>query len=115
MVIRKRSGICARTAGKKPFGSDWEDVLRLIILKWSPTSYLGREAEEKTEQDFRYQFPAQMASLRHRIFKEYGVDLKDLEVLKTVYLVVLGKETALSRISPEQRKLIDNLNLEIEV
>ena len=100
---------------KKPLGGDWEDVLRLIILKWSPTSYLGREAGEKTERDFRYQFPAQMASLSRRIFKEHGVDLKDLEVLKTVYLVVLGKESALSRIDPGQRKLIDSLGLEMEV
>ena len=100
---------------KKPLGEDWKDVLRLIILKWSPTSYLGREAGEKTERDFRYQFPAQMASLSRRIFKERGVDLKDLEVLKTVYLVVLGKESALSRISPGQRMLIDSLGLEMEV
>ena len=100
---------------KKPLGSDWEDVLRLIILKWSPTSYLGREAGEKTERDFRYQFPAQMASLSRRIFKERGVDLKDLEVLKTVYLVVLGKESALSKMSPGQKMLVDSLGLEMEV
>ena len=100
---------------KKPLGGDWEDILRLIILKWSPTSYLGREAGEKTERDFRYQFPAQMASLRRRIFKEHGVDLKDLEMLKTLYLVVLGKESALSKISPGQKMLIDRLGLEMEM
>ena len=100
---------------KKPLGSDWEDVLKLIILKWSPTSYLGREAVQKTEQDFRYQFPTQMASLSRRIFKERGVELKELEVLKTVYLVVFGKESALSRISSGQRMLIDSLGLEMEV
>ena len=100
---------------KKPLGGDWEDVLRLIILKWSPTSYLGRETDGKTERDFRYQFPAQMASLSRRIFNEHGVDLKDLEVLKTVYLVVLEKESALSKISPGQRMLIDSLGLEMEV
>ena len=100
---------------KKPLGSDWEDVLKLIILKWSPTSYLGREVVQKTEQDLRYQFPTQMASLSRRIFKERGVDLKDLEVLKTVYLVVFGKESALSRISSGQRMLIDSLGLEMEV
>ena len=100
---------------KKPLGSDWADVLKLIILKWSPTSYLGREAVQKTEQDFRYQFPTQMASLSRRIFKERGVELKELEVLKTVYLVVFGKESALSRISSGQRMLIDSLGLEMEV
>ena len=100
---------------KEPLGSDWEDVLRLILLKWSPASYLGREAGRKTEQDFRCQFPAQMASLSRRLFKEHGVGLKELEVLKTVYLVVLGKESALSKISPGQRMLIDSLGLEMEV
>ena len=100
---------------KKPLGSDWEDVLKLIILKWSPTSYLGREVVQKTEQDFRYQFPTQMASLSRRIFKERGVELKELEVLKTVYLVVFGKESALSGISSGQRMLIDSLGLEMEV
>ena len=100
---------------KKPLGSDWEDVLKLIILKWSPTSYLGREVVQKTEQDLRYQFPTQMASLSRRIFKERGVELKELEVLKTVYLVVFGKESALSRISSGQRMLIDSLGLEMEV
>ena len=100
---------------KKPLGSDWEDVLKLIILKWSPTSYLGREVVQKTEQDLRYQFPTQMASLSRRIFKERGVELKELEVLKTVYLVVFGKESALSGISSGQRMLIDSLGLEMEV
>ena len=69
----------------------------------------------KNEQDFHYQFPAQMASLCRRIYKEHKIELKDLEVLKTVYLVVLEKETVLSKISPEQRILIDSLGLEMEV
>ena len=89
--------------------------MKIILLKWSPTSYLGRDTDGKTEQDFRYQFPAQMASLSRRIYKEHGVDMKELEVLKTVYLVVLGKELALSKISSRQRMLIDSFGLEMEV
>ena len=100
---------------KKPLGNDWEDVLRIILLKWSPASYLGKDTGGKTEQELHYHFPAQMASLNRRIRKEHGVDLKELEVLKTVYLVVLGKELALSKISPRQRMLIDSLGLEMEV
>ena len=100
---------------KKPLGNDWEDVLKIIISKWSPQTYLCREQEMKKEQDFHCQFPAQMASLRRRIYKEHKVELKDLEVLNTVYLVVLEKETVLSKISPEQRILIDSLGLEMEV
>lgn len=100
---------------KKPLGNDWEDVLKIIISKWSPQTYLCREARIKNEQDFRYQFPAQMASLSRRIYKEHKIELKDLEMLKTVYLVVLEKETVLSKISPGQRILIDSLGLEMEV
>lgn len=100
---------------KKPLGNDWEDVLKIIISKWSPQTYLCREQEMKNEQDFHCQFPAQMASLRRRIYKEHKVELKNLEVLNTVYLVVLEKETVLSKISPEQRILIDSLGLEMEV
>ena len=100
---------------KNPLGEDWADVLRLIILKESPSSYLGREAGKRTAEDFRYQFAAQTASLSRRLYKEHGAGLKDLEVLKTVYLVVLGKETALSKIGPGQRALLDSLGIDVEV
>lgn len=100
---------------KKPLGNDWEDVLKIIISKWSPRTYLGRGQEMKNEQDFRYQFPTQMASLRRRLYREHKIELKDLEVLNTVYLVVLEKGTVLSKISPEQRMLIDSFGLEMEV
>lgn len=100
---------------KKPLGEDWPDVLRLIILKESPTSYLGREAGKRTEEDFRYQFAVQASSLSRRLYKEHGVGLKDLEALKTVYLVVLEKETVLSKIDPRQRALLDSLGIDMEV
>ncbi len=100
---------------KKPLGEDWADVLRLIILKESPTSYLGREAGRRTAEDFRYRFPAQTASLSRRLYKEHGVGLKDLEALKTIYLVVLERETVLSKIAPGQRALLDRLGIDMEV
>ena len=100
---------------KKPLGDDWEAVLRTILLQWSPASYLGRDAEGRAEPDSHYQLAAQMASLSRRVFKERGVDLKELDALKTVYLVVLGKELALSKIGPAQKMLIDRLGLEMEV
>lgn len=99
---------------KNPLGRDWEDVLKIIILKWSPNSYLGRTNDLKTEQDFHYQFPSQMGSLGRRIYKAHGIDIGELQCLKTVYLVSLEKETAVSKINPEQRMLIDRLGLEME-
>lgn len=100
---------------KKPLGNDWEEVLKIIISKWSPQTYLRREAELKKERDYHYHFPAQMASLGRRVYKEHGIELKDIEILKTVYLVVLEKETVLSKLSPGQRMLIESLGIGTEV
>ena len=100
---------------KKPLGSDWEDVLKIIIKKWSPTTYLSREGNQKKEEDFQYQFPAQMASLSRRILKAYGVEIKQLEVLKTVYLIRMEKTSVISKINEEQKALIKALSLEMEV
>lgn len=44
---------------KKPLGDDWEDVLSIILLKQSPTSYIQKKRMMKNESDFRYQFTAQ--------------------------------------------------------
>ena len=44
-------------------GDDWQDVLSIILLKQSPTSYIQKTRMMKKESDFRYQFAAQTASL----------------------------------------------------
>ena len=100
---------------KKPLGKDWENVLNIILLKHSSESYLKDKEGLKKESDFRYQFAAQSASLSRRLKNKYGVELKDLEVLKTIYLVRIEKNTVISAVSPEQRKLIDQLGLKLEV
>lgn len=100
---------------KKPLGKDWEDVLTIILLKWSPESFLKDRPTRKTEDDFHYQFAAQAASLSRRIFKEYGIDLKELEILKTIYLVRIEKNSAISVVSPAQQNIIDHLGLSLEM
>lgn len=99
---------------KKPLGNEWEDILRIIISEWSPQSYLCQEGIKKRE-DFRCQFSAQAASLSRRMFKEHGVGMQELEPLKSVYLVVMGKDKAVSKIKPEHQTLIDSLGLDMEV
>ena len=99
---------------KKPLGDDWEDILRIIICDWSGRSWLKKEGI-KNKNDFRYQFNAQAASLSRRIFKEHKLDIKQLDPLKDVYLVIMGREKAISKIGPEQQILIDSLGLELEV
>lgn len=100
---------------KKPLGDDWEDVLSIILWKWSPETYLLKERKMKTEQDFHYQFAAQAASLGRRIYKEHGVDLKDLQILKSIYLLYIGKERVISKISPEQERVLEKTGVEISM
>ena len=100
---------------KKPLGEDWNDVLSIIILKWSPESFLKDTPTLKTENDFHYQFAVQSASLSRRIYKEYGIDLKELEILKTIYLVRIEKNSAISVISPAQQEIIDRLGMSMEI
>ena len=100
---------------KKPLGEDWNDVLSIIILKWSPESFLKDMPTQKTENDFHYQFAVQAASLSRRIYKEHGIDLKELEILKTIYLVRIEKNSAISVISPAQQEIIDWLGMSMEI
>lgn len=100
---------------KKPLGDDWEDVLSIIIQKWSPESYLSKERVIRREEDFHYQFAAQMASLSRRIYKEHGVSLPELQELKSIYLVYLDKETAVSRINEEQGHLLEQIGVSLEM
>lgn len=100
---------------KKPLGADWEDVLAIIIQKWSPESYLSKERKIKQEEDFHYQFAAQAASLSRRIYKEHGIDMSELQKLKRIYLVYLEKETAVSQINDEQKQLLEKTGVNMEM
>ena len=99
---------------KDPLGEDWEDVLRILICDWSENSYLKVEGV-KNKEDYRYQFNAQAASLSRRIYKEHGVDLKTLGILRNIYLLTIDSRKVISKISPEQKELLDRLGLSLEV
>ena len=98
---------------KKPLGDDWEEVLRIILAKESPETYLCMERPAEKETDYHYQFPVQAASLSRRLYKEYGVSLEELKELKGIYLVVAGKEKAVSRINQKQAALISRLGIDM--
>jgi len=100
---------------KNPLGDDWEDILAIITLKWSPKSYLLKERNIKKEEDFRYQFGAQMASLSRRIYKEHGVDVSELHELDDIYLVYLENEVVVSRIDDTRRLVLEKLGVNIEM
>ena len=98
---------------KKPLGKDWEDVLSIIITRNSPESYLKDRVLHKEEADLHYQFQARAASLGRRIFNKYGIGFQELEILKTIYLVRIEKNNAISVVSPEQQELIERLGLKM--
>jgi len=100
---------------RKPLGDDWEDILAIIIMKWSPNSYISKERPVRKEEEFHCQFAAQMGSLSRRIYKEHGVAMEELHCLEGIYLVYLEKETVVSKISESQGKLLGRIQVNLEV
>lgn len=100
---------------KKPLGNDWEDVLSIILWKWSPETYLVKERTLKPEQDFHYQFNAQASSLSRRMYKEHGAGLRELQVLKSIYLLYMEKERAVSKIDQEQERLLEKTGVDLSL
>ena len=44
----------------------------------------------------------------------YKVEIKELEMLKSIYLLVMGKEKVISKITTEQQELLDRIGLKLE-
>ena len=100
---------------KRPLGDDWEDVLGIIIRKWSPETYLMKERAIRREEEFHHQFAAQASSLIRRIHKEHGIDMPGLQVLRSIYMVYLEKGSVVSKVSLEQGRLLEGLGVDIRV
>ncbi len=100
---------------KKPLGDDWEDILCIIIRKWSPETYLVKEWTMKEEADFHYQFAAQASSLSRRIYKEHGIELSELQGLKDIYMLYLEKGSVVSKVSPEQGQLLESIGVDLTI
>lgn len=98
---------------KKAIGEEWEDLLRNLILERSPESYLGMGYTPKAAEEFHCSPGAQAGMLVRRIYKQHKIELKDLEILKTVYLVRIGKEEAVSQINAEQQALLDRIGVKL--
>lgn len=100
---------------KDAAGDEWEDVLKTIILRWSPQSYLRKEYEVRDPDSFHCSFSAQGGLLSRRIYKEHKIDVKDLEILKGIYLVCIGKEEAVSRINEDQKQLLGRIGVKLDI
>jgi len=100
---------------KEPLGECWKEVLDFIILKESPESYIRDERQVADSIDKHIQPWTQKNMLSRRIAREYHIGLDDLKILSTIYLVTIGKNRMISRISGDQQKLIEQLGIELEV
>ena len=100
---------------KKAVGEEWEDVLKKILIDKSPESYLGMDYTPKSPEEFHCSVGAQVGMLSRRIFKQHKIEWTELELLKTIYLVRIGKEEAVSQINAEQQALLDRIGVKLEV
>lgn len=98
---------------KDAVGEEWEDVLKTILLQWSPQTYLRAGYTVKDPETFHCSFGAQASLLSRRIYKEHKIDRKELEPLKNIYLVRIGKEEAVSRIDQEQQELLERIRVKL--
>lgn len=98
---------------KKAVGKNWENVLKTILIRKSPESFLGTGYIVQTEEELHCNLSIQLANLTKRI-SDVGIDMKELEVLKTIYLVKIGKEEAVSRINTEQQEILDRIGVKLE-
>ncbi len=99
---------------KDAVGEEWEDVLKALIIKWSPETYLSCGYTVKDPTSFHCAFNAQGGLLSRRVWKQHKIELKELECLKSIYLVRIGKEEAVSRINPRQQELLDRIGVKLE-
>lgn len=99
---------------KEAIGSDWEDYLKIIITEYSHGSYLRKEETIRKKEDYHHNYGAQVAALKRRMRLEVNTDLEELTVLKDIFLIYLEKEPVVSRISEEQRKIIDKYGIRLE-
>lgn len=100
---------------KEPLGKEWRNVLDFILLKESAESYISAERKIAEALDPHIQYGAQKGSLIRRMQKESGADLKDLKSLSTIYLIYMDGNKIISRISEEQKEILNRYHIDLEV
>ena len=99
----------------KPLGEEWEEVFLHIIRKWSPNSYLLKDRQLCDEKELHCSFSAQYGLLSRRIYKESGVNIECLKILSDIYLIYMDGHEIVSRITKEQRELMNRYGIHPEV
>ena len=95
----------------------WERMLPWVIFRESPESYIQDRNgfESDPGEEIKRKAGIQKNMLSRRIAREYGINLDDLKILSTIYLVTIGKNQMISRISDQQKILLDRLGIRLEV
>lgn len=94
-------------------GESWHGLLSFILSKDSPETYLYDDIPENIDPHFNY--GAQKKTLFDRIKKAYGIKEQELKSLSTIYLVTIGKNRMVSKISEDQQKVLDHAGIDLEV
>ena len=92
-------------------GENWQKVLLVLIRQHSELSFLQRDFKIPDEKEFRVSWSAQYSSLIRKIYQNYKVERYDLDKLKNIFVVYIGKTKFLSRISEEQQHILDQLHI----
>lgn len=100
---------------KEPLGKNWQEVLDYIIVRESPESYIPQIRKVPELLDPHIQLGAQKTALQRRMRKEHGVDFKELRQLSSIYMVSVSGKKLVSKIPEGQKKLLERLELELEV
>lgn len=100
---------------KEPLGKNWQEVLDFIIIRESPESYITDVRKVPGALDPHIQPGAQKSALQRRMRKEHGIELNDLRLLLTVYVVSIANKKFVSKMTDGQKALLERLGLELEV
>lgn len=100
---------------KRAHADDWEQILCCVIMVNSPESYLAMERVVPNAKELHINTGAMNGSLNMAFRKKYGVLFSELHLLKSIYLLNIDGNRTLSRISPEQAKLLSRVHVNLEV
>ena len=100
---------------KEPLGKDWQKTLDYIIVREMPESYITKARKVPVKLNANIQYGAQLGALNRRIKAEHQIEIKDLKCLANIYLVYIGRQILVSKITDEQKTLAERLGISLEV
>ena len=108
--------LCCPEDWKVSNGKIWNEVLMIVIRMASENTYLDHEFKIPDPDQYRVSYSSQLNMLYRKIYKAYGVERRELERLKFIYLIYFGKKKFMSRINDEQAEILAKLGItEMEV